>query len=43
MDLHRLGLVSSRAYHFLVVSRLGSIRQAALALNICGMASASKP
>lgn len=34
MDLHRLGLVSSRVHHFMLVSRLGSIRQAALALNV---------
>jgi len=34
MDLHRLGLVSSRAHHFLLVARLGSVRQAALALNV---------
>ncbi|MBU2888194.1 LysR family transcriptional regulator [Celeribacter halophilus] len=34
MDLHRLGLVSSRVYHFSLVARLGSIRQAALTLNV---------
>ena len=34
MDLHRLGLVSSRVHHFALVARLGSIRQAALTLNV---------
>lgn len=34
MDLHRLGLVSSRVYHFSLVARLGSIRQTALTLNV---------
>lgn len=34
MDLHRLGLVSSRVHHFALVARLGSIRQAALRLNV---------
>lgn len=34
MDLHRLGLVSSRVHHFMLVARLGSIRQAALSLNV---------
>ena len=34
MDLFRLGLVSSRAQYFLLVARLGSIRQAAKATNI---------
>jgi DNA-binding transcriptional LysR family regulator len=34
LDLHRLGLVSSRVYHFSLVARLGSIRQAALTLNV---------
>jgi DNA-binding transcriptional LysR family regulator len=34
MDLHRLGLVSSRVHNFLLVARLGSIRAAAKALNV---------
>jgi DNA-binding transcriptional LysR family regulator len=34
LDLHRLGLVSSRVYHFSLVARLGSIRQTALTLNV---------
>ncbi|WP_210527652.1 LysR family transcriptional regulator [Rubellimicrobium arenae] len=34
MDLHRLGLISSRVQNFVLVARLGSIRQAAKALNV---------
>lgn len=34
MDLHRLGLVSTRAQHFQLVARLGSIRAAARAVNL---------
>lgn len=34
MDPHRLGLVSTRVHYFQLVARLGSIRQAALALNV---------
>jgi DNA-binding transcriptional LysR family regulator len=34
MDLHRLGLMSTRAQHFLLAARLGSIRAAARALNM---------
>jgi DNA-binding transcriptional LysR family regulator len=34
VDLHRLGLVSGRVHHFTLVARLGSIRQAAKALNV---------
>lgn len=34
MDLHRLGLISARVNNFVLVARLGSIRQAAKALNI---------
>lgn len=34
MDLHRLGLVSARVNNFLLVARLGSIRQAAKAANV---------
>jgi DNA-binding transcriptional LysR family regulator len=34
MDLHRLGLMSTRAQHFLMTARLGSIRAAARALNM---------
>ncbi|MFC5736653.1 DNA-binding transcriptional LysR family regulator [Rhodobacter sp. 140A] len=34
MDLHRLGLISSRTHHFMLVARLGSVRQAALAMNV---------
>lgn len=34
MDLHRVGLVSSRVHNFMTVVRLGSIRAAAKALNV---------
>jgi DNA-binding transcriptional LysR family regulator len=34
MDLHRLGLVSSRTHNFALVARLGSIRAAAKSLNV---------
>lgn len=34
MDPYRLGLVSSRIHYFQLVARLGSIRQAALAMNV---------
>lgn len=34
MDPYRLGLVATRIHYFQLVARLGSIRQAALALNI---------
>jgi DNA-binding transcriptional LysR family regulator len=34
MDLHRLGLMSTRAQHFQMTARLGSIRAAARALNM---------
>jgi DNA-binding transcriptional LysR family regulator len=34
MDLHRLGLVSTRVQHFQLVARLGSIRAAARAVNL---------
>lgn len=34
MDLHRLGLVSSRVHNFMTVVRLGSIRAAAKAMNV---------
>lgn len=34
MDLHRLGLVSSRVHNFMLVARLGSIRAAAKSLNV---------
>lgn len=34
MNLHRIGLLSSRLHHFMLVTRLGSIRQAALSLNV---------
>lgn len=34
MDLHRLGLVSTRAQHFQLVARTGSIRAAARALQL---------
>ncbi|MGV1894285.1 LysR family transcriptional regulator [Agrobacterium vitis] len=34
MDAYRLGLVATRIHYFQLVARLGSIRQAALALNV---------
>lgn len=34
MNPHRAGLVSTRLHHFQLVARLGSIRQAAVALNV---------
>lgn len=34
MDPYRLGLVATRIHYFQLVARLGSIRQAALALNV---------
>ncbi|MCC5958948.1 MAG: LysR family transcriptional regulator [Rhodobacteraceae bacterium] len=34
MDLHRLGLISTRVQHFQLTARLGSIRAAARALNM---------
>ena len=34
MDLHRLGLISARVNNFVLVARLGSIRQAAKAQNV---------
>lgn len=34
MDLHRLGLISTRAQHFQLAARLGSIRSAARVLNM---------
>lgn len=34
MDLHRLGLVSSRVHNFMLVARLGSIRAAAKSMNV---------
>ncbi|MFN4098898.1 MAG: LysR family transcriptional regulator [Pararhodobacter sp.] len=34
MDLHRIGLVASRAHYFMTVVRPGSIRAAARALNV---------
>lgn len=34
MDLHRLGLVAPRVHYFQLVARLGSVRQAAQALNV---------
>lgn len=34
MDVYRLGLVATRIHYFQLVARLGSIRQAAIALNV---------
>lgn len=34
MDPYRLGLVATRVHYFQLIARLGSIRQAALALNV---------
>jgi DNA-binding transcriptional LysR family regulator len=34
MDPHRLGLISTRLHYFQLVARFGSIRQAAIAINV---------